>query len=91
MVALTDALRAYAPPNKAVAIDWPDAVRIDGAVVGGGRMGWPSSASEDAPPRLACVRRHDPDGRDDEIRSRAFIRLPRRWTRRTLARLAPCR
>jgi biotin-(acetyl-CoA carboxylase) ligase len=50
MVALTDALRAYAPPNKAVAIDWPDVVRIDGAVVGGGRMGWPSSASEDAPP-----------------------------------------
>ncbi|MBR0816674.1 biotin/lipoate--protein ligase family protein [Bradyrhizobium liaoningense] len=50
MVALTDALRAYAPPNKAVAIDWPDAVRIDGGLVGGGRMGWPSSGGEDEPP-----------------------------------------
>lgn len=50
MVALTDALRAYAPPNKEVAIDWPDTVRVDGGLVGGGRLGWPLSASEDAPP-----------------------------------------
>ncbi|MCK1739591.1 biotin/lipoate--protein ligase family protein [Bradyrhizobium sp. 139] len=50
MVALTDALRAYAPPTKEVAIDWPDAVRIDGGLVGGGRMGWPLSADEDEPP-----------------------------------------
>jgi hypothetical protein len=51
MVALTDALRAYAPPNKEVAIDWPDAIRIDGGLVGGGRLGWPRSAKEDEPPR----------------------------------------
>jgi hypothetical protein len=50
MVALTDALRAYAPPSKEVAIEWPDAVRIDGALVGGGRLGWPSSTNEDEPP-----------------------------------------
>jgi biotin-(acetyl-CoA carboxylase) ligase len=50
MVALTDALRAYAPPNKSVTIDWPDAIRIDGGLVGGGRLGWPSSAKEDEPP-----------------------------------------
>jgi hypothetical protein len=50
MVALTDALRAYAPPNKEVAIEWPDAVRVDGGLVGGGRLGWPSSANEDDPP-----------------------------------------
>jgi hypothetical protein len=50
MVALTDALRAYAPPKKAVTIDWPDAIRIDGGLVGGGRLGWPSSADEDEPP-----------------------------------------
>jgi biotin-(acetyl-CoA carboxylase) ligase len=50
MVALTDALRAYAPPNKEVAIDWPDAIRIDGGLVGGGQLGWPSSAKEDEPP-----------------------------------------
>jgi biotin-(acetyl-CoA carboxylase) ligase len=51
MVALTDALRAYAPPNKEIAIDWPDAIRVDGGLVGGGRLGWPSSAKEDEPPR----------------------------------------
>ena len=50
MVALTDALRAYAPPNKTVAIGWPGSVEIDGGLVGGGRMGWPSSAREDEPP-----------------------------------------
>lgn len=50
MVALTDALRGYAPPNKPVTIDWPDAIRIDGALVGGGRLGWPDAADEDAPP-----------------------------------------
>jgi biotin-(acetyl-CoA carboxylase) ligase len=51
MVAVTDALRAYAPPNKTVSIDWPDAVRIDGGLVGGGQMGWPSAASEDELPQ----------------------------------------
>ncbi|PJG56213.1 hypothetical protein CVM73_05215 [Bradyrhizobium forestalis] len=50
MVALTDALRAYAPPSKPITIGWPDAVRIDGGLVGGGRMGWSSAADEDAPP-----------------------------------------
>jgi hypothetical protein len=51
MVALTDALRGYAPPNKEVAIDWPDAIRVDRGLVGGARLGWPSSAKEDEPPR----------------------------------------
>jgi len=51
MVALTDSLRAFAPPNKEITIDWPDAVLIDGGLVGGGRFGWPSSAREDELPR----------------------------------------
>jgi biotin-(acetyl-CoA carboxylase) ligase len=50
MVALTDALLAYAPPNKPVTVDWPDAVRVDGGLVGGGRLGWPSAADESEPP-----------------------------------------
>ena len=50
MIALTDALRAYAPPSKPITIVWPDAVRIDGGLVGGGRMGWPPEADEDASP-----------------------------------------
>jgi hypothetical protein len=51
MVALTDALRAYAPPNKEIAIDWPDGIRLDRSLVGGGRLGWPPSAREDEAPR----------------------------------------
>ena len=51
MVALTDALRTYAPPNTVVAIEWPDAIRVEGGLVGGGRLGWPPSAKEDEPPR----------------------------------------
>ncbi len=53
MIALSDALLAYAPPQKLVVVDWPDAVRIDGGLVGGGRLGWPQGAIEDeAPPWL---------------------------------------
>jgi hypothetical protein len=51
MVALTNALRVYAPPSKEIAIDWPDAIRVDGGLVGGGRLGWPSSAKEEEDPR----------------------------------------
>ncbi|MBN8966785.1 MAG: hypothetical protein J0H89_15775, partial [Rhizobiales bacterium] len=50
MVALSDALLAYAPPEKLVSIDWQDAIRIDGGLVGGGRLGWPQGADEDEPP-----------------------------------------
>jgi biotin-(acetyl-CoA carboxylase) ligase len=50
MVALTDALRAYAPPNKSVTIDWPDAICIDGGLVGGGRLGWPRPVKGNEPP-----------------------------------------
>jgi hypothetical protein len=50
MAALVDALLAFAPPEKPVTIDWPDAIRIDGGLVGGGRLGWPKNAPEDAPP-----------------------------------------
>lgn len=69
MVALTDALRAYAPPAKGVAVGWPDAVRIDGGLVGGGRLGWPASADVDEPPgwlvfgamiRTVMMAHHDP-------------------------------
>ena len=53
MVALTDALRAYAPPSKPITIGWPDAVRIDGGLIGGGRLGWPVAGNEEeAPPWL---------------------------------------
>src|SRR5215831_17249119 len=50
MCALGDALAAIAPPKKAISFDWPDAVRVDGGLVGGARLAWPSGAREDEPP-----------------------------------------
>ncbi len=50
MAALIDALLAYAPPEKPVEIDWPDAIRVDGGLVGGGRLAWPQGAGEGDPP-----------------------------------------
>jgi hypothetical protein len=48
--ALADALAVHAPPEKPIGFDWPDAIRIDGGLVGGGRLAWPARADEDAPP-----------------------------------------
>ena len=50
MVALGDALAACAPPEKPIAIEWPDAIRVDGSLVGGGRLAWPDGADDDAIP-----------------------------------------
>jgi biotin-(acetyl-CoA carboxylase) ligase len=50
MAALADALAVHAPPEKPIAFDWPDAIRVDGGLVGGGRLAWPVDAREDAPP-----------------------------------------
>src|ERR1700676_4600954 len=36
MVALGDALAAAAPPEKPLVIEWPDAIQVDGGLVGGG-------------------------------------------------------
>jgi hypothetical protein len=47
--ALGDALAAHAPPEKAIEFDWPDAIRVDGGLVGGVRLGWPPEASENEP------------------------------------------
>jgi biotin-(acetyl-CoA carboxylase) ligase len=49
-VALADALSSHAPPEKPISFDWPDAIRIDGGLVGGVRLAWPDHAREDAPP-----------------------------------------
>jgi hypothetical protein len=50
MTALGDALAVHAPPEKPIAFDWPDAIRIDGGLVGGGRLAWPAGATEQEPP-----------------------------------------
>jgi biotin-(acetyl-CoA carboxylase) ligase len=50
LCALGDALAALAPPEKPISFDWPDAIRVDGGLVGGGRLAWPAAADEDEPP-----------------------------------------
>jgi biotin-(acetyl-CoA carboxylase) ligase len=50
MAALADALAAHAPPEKPIAFDWPDAIRIDGGLIGGGRLAWPAGVEETAIP-----------------------------------------
>jgi hypothetical protein len=49
LTALADALAVHAPPEKPITFDWPDAIRVDGGLVGGARLAWPSRADEDAP------------------------------------------
>jgi hypothetical protein len=50
MVALGDALAACAPPEKPITVDWPDAIHVDGGLVGGGRLGWPDGAADGSVP-----------------------------------------
>src|SRR5262245_11214744 len=38
MAALADALTAHAPPEKPITCTWPDAIRIDQGLVGGGQF-----------------------------------------------------
>jgi hypothetical protein len=50
MVALRDALSAHAPAERAITFVWPDAIHVDGGLVGGGRLAWPADAVEDGVP-----------------------------------------
>jgi biotin-(acetyl-CoA carboxylase) ligase len=49
LAALGDALLAHAPPEKEVQIEWPDAIRVDLGLVGGGQLAW-AACAEDEPP-----------------------------------------
>lgn len=50
MQALGDALLVHAPPERPITFTWPDAVHVDGGLVGGGRLAWPQHAKEDETP-----------------------------------------
>lgn len=53
MTGLCDALISAAEPETMVEILWPDAIRVNGGMVGGGRLGWPQGVGEDdVPPWL---------------------------------------
>jgi biotin-(acetyl-CoA carboxylase) ligase len=50
MNALADAIAAHCPPEREVNFDWPDAVRFDGGLLGGARLGAPADCAEDEVP-----------------------------------------
>ena len=54
MVALRDALLAHAPPERPITFAWPDAIHVDGGLIGGGRLAWPADAAETEPPDGWC-------------------------------------
>jgi len=68
MNALAATLTTEAPPDMAIGFDWPDAIRIDGVLVGGARLAWPDCAEAEVPDwlvfsavvRTAVMRAGDP-------------------------------
>ena len=50
MTALAGALAALAPPKTPITIEWPDRLKVGCGHVGGGRLGWPARADEQARP-----------------------------------------
>src|SRR5436190_20989151 len=46
MNALADAIAVHCPPEREVSFDWPDAIRFDAGLLGGGRLGWPAECTE---------------------------------------------
>jgi biotin-(acetyl-CoA carboxylase) ligase len=60
MVALRDALLAHAPPERPITYIWPDAIQVDGGLIGGGRLAWPAGSMESEPPEWlvfgCCIR-----------------------------------
>jgi hypothetical protein len=47
MNAVADAIAAHCPPEREVSFGWPDAIRFDGGLLGGARLGWPADCGED--------------------------------------------
>jgi biotin-(acetyl-CoA carboxylase) ligase len=50
MTALTDALTVLAPPETPLVIEWPDTIRVNLGLVGGGRLAWPANADANEAP-----------------------------------------
>ena len=49
MAALGNSLAAYAPPEKRIEFVWPDAIRVDGGLVGGGQLAWSDGPEDELP------------------------------------------
>jgi len=50
MNAVADAIAAHCPPEREVSFDWPDAIRFDTGLLGGGRLAWPKDCAESEVP-----------------------------------------
>src|SRR3954452_11026081 len=46
MNATADAIANHCPPEREITFGWPDAIRFDGGLLGGARLGWPEDCSE---------------------------------------------
>jgi biotin-(acetyl-CoA carboxylase) ligase len=51
MSALADTLTVHAPPEVPLEIEWPDTIKVNMGLVGGGRLAWPEGAAENEPPQ----------------------------------------
>lgn len=78
MNALGDAIAAHCPPEREVSFDWPDAVRFDGGLLGGARLGWPKECPEDEVPQwlvFAAMLRAADMADIDEVQAAAGVSL----------------
>jgi hypothetical protein len=50
LIALRDALAVHAPPHRPITFVWPDAIQVDGGLIGGARLAWPAASDENEPP-----------------------------------------
>jgi biotin-(acetyl-CoA carboxylase) ligase len=50
MNALADTLAIHAPPETLISFEWPDALFVDGGLVGGGHIAWPKGCEENMRP-----------------------------------------
>ncbi|HEX2726304.1 MAG TPA: biotin/lipoate--protein ligase family protein [Beijerinckiaceae bacterium] len=50
MAALADAIAVHCLPETEVVFEWPDAIRLNGARIGGARLGWPAPCADEETP-----------------------------------------
>jgi hypothetical protein len=50
MGALADAIAVHCLPESEIVFEWPDTVRLNGARIGGGRLGWPRRCADTETP-----------------------------------------
>lgn len=50
MNALLQAVAVHCPPERSVSFDWPDGLRFNSGLIGGGRLAWPTQCADDGLP-----------------------------------------